>query len=94
MCLPIPTHTFLEAVVTGFDLALRIENKIKPRIFDEKRGIAALLIENSGFYFIREPKDRKSSNLQILELLGNKTLFSTGVRGFPISPLSLCCIQI
>jgi len=30
----------------------------------------------------------------ILELLGNKTLFSTGVRGFPISPLSLCCIQI
>jgi len=32
--------------------------------------------------------------IEPLELLGNKTLFSTGVRGFPISPLSLCCIQI
>jgi len=35
---------------------LRIENKIKPGIFDEKRGIAALLIKNSGFYFVRDPK--------------------------------------
>jgi len=34
---------------------LRIENKIKPGIFDEKRGIAALLIKNSGFYFVRDP---------------------------------------
>gem|GEM_PF-2524227 len=29
-----------------------IENKVKPRVFDEKRGIAALLIKNSGFYFV------------------------------------------
>gem|GEM_PF-4419533 len=35
---------------------LRIDNKIKPGIFDEKRGIAALLIKNSGFYFVRNPK--------------------------------------
>jgi len=35
---------------------LRIENKIKPRIFDEKRGIAALLIKNSGFYFVHDPR--------------------------------------
>jgi len=35
-------------------MILRDENKIKPRIFDEKRGIAALLIKNSGFYFIRD----------------------------------------
>ena len=35
---------------------LRIENKIKPGIFDEKGGIAALLIKNSGFYFVRDPK--------------------------------------
>jgi len=35
---------------------LRIENRIKPRIFDEKRGVAALLIKNSGFYFVRDPK--------------------------------------
>jgi len=27
---------------------------IKPRIFDEKRGIAALLIKNPGFYFVRD----------------------------------------
>jgi len=36
--------------------SLRIENEIKPGIFDEKRGIAALLIKNSGFYFVRDPK--------------------------------------
>ena len=29
--------------------------KIKPGIFDEKRGTAALLIKNSGFYFVRAP---------------------------------------
>jgi len=28
--------------------------KIKPEIFDEKRGIAALLIKNFGFYFVRD----------------------------------------
>jgi len=33
-----------------------IENEIKPGIFDEKRGIAALLIKNSGFYFVRDPR--------------------------------------
>jgi len=27
--------------------------KIKPGIFEEKRGIAALLFKNSGFYFVR-----------------------------------------
>jgi len=37
-----------------FYCLLRIENKIKPGIFDEKRGIAALLIKNSGFYFVRD----------------------------------------
>jgi len=31
--------------------------KIKPEIFDEKRGIAALLIKNFGFYFVRDPLD-------------------------------------
>jgi len=35
---------------------LRIENEIGPRIFDEKYGNAALLIKNSGSYFIRDPK--------------------------------------
>jgi|GEM_PF-6667211 len=35
---------------------LRIENKTKPGIFDEKRGTAALLIKNSGFCFVRDPK--------------------------------------
>jgi len=35
---------------------LRITYEIKPGIFDEKRGIAALLIKNSGFYFIFDPK--------------------------------------
>jgi len=25
-------------------------------MFDEKRGIAALLIKHSGFYFVRNPK--------------------------------------
>jgi len=34
---------------------LRSENKIKPGMFDEKRGIAALLIKHSGFYFVRDP---------------------------------------
>ena len=35
--------------------ALRITYEIKPGIFDEKRGNAALLIKNSGFYFIFNP---------------------------------------
>jgi len=34
---------------------LRVTYEIKPGIFDEKRGIAALLIKNSGFYFIFNP---------------------------------------
>jgi len=34
---------------------LGIENEISPRIFDEKRGNAALLIKNSGAYFVRDP---------------------------------------
>jgi len=37
-------------------LWLRITYEVKPGIFDEKRGIAALLIKNSGFYFIFNPK--------------------------------------
>jgi len=37
-------------------LKLKITYEIKPRIFDEKRGNAALLIKNSGFYFIFDPK--------------------------------------
>ena len=39
---------------------LRITYEIKPGIFDEKRGIAALLIKNSGFYFIFDPKAHNS----------------------------------
>jgi len=35
--------------------SLRITYEIKPEIFDEKRGNAALLIKNSGFYFIFNP---------------------------------------
>jgi|GEM_PF-2391459 len=42
--------------VEKFKDCLRIENKIKPGIFDEKRGITALLINNSGFYFVHDPK--------------------------------------
>jgi len=34
---------------------LRIPYEIKPEIFDEKRGIAALLIKNFGFYFLASP---------------------------------------
>jgi len=34
---------------------LRIENKINPRIFDEKRGNAPLLIKNSGVYDVCDP---------------------------------------
>jgi len=30
---------------------------MKPGIFNEKRGIAALLIKNSGFHFVRDPQD-------------------------------------
>jgi len=36
-------------------LMVRITYEIKPGIFDEKRGNAALLIKNSGFYFIFIP---------------------------------------
>jgi len=36
-------------------ILLRITYEIKPGIFDEKRGNAALLIKNSGFYFIFNP---------------------------------------
>jgi len=36
-------------------LEAKQENKIKPGIFDEKRGSAALLIKNSGFYFVCDP---------------------------------------
>jgi|GEM_PF-2250656 len=35
---------------------LRSENKINPGIFDEKRGITALLIKNSGVYFVHHPE--------------------------------------
>jgi len=46
----------LKIVICDLCFAIhRIENKIKPGIFDEKRGIAALLIKNSGFYFVRNP---------------------------------------
>jgi len=33
---------------------IRLASKIKPGMFDEKRGNAALLIKHSGFYFVRE----------------------------------------
>jgi len=38
--------------ILDFAYALRITYEIKPGIFDEKRGNAALLIKNSRFYFI------------------------------------------
>jgi len=41
----------------------RITYEIKPEIFDEKRGNAALLIKNFGFYFIfnlQEPASYRS----------------------------------
>jgi len=41
--------------IVFFRNLLRSENKIKPGIFDEKRGSAALLIKNSGFYFVSNP---------------------------------------
>jgi len=34
----------------GTAIPLSLGLRIKPGIFDEKRGIAALLIKNSGFY--------------------------------------------
>jgi len=40
-----------------------ITYEIKPGIFDEKRGIAALLIKNSGFYFIFNPRRVLKGNL-------------------------------
>jgi len=50
----------LSGVLELNERALRIENKIKPGIFDEKRGNAALLIKNSGFYFVRDPNHLKN----------------------------------
>jgi len=37
-------------------LSPRLTHEIKPGIVDEQRGSAALLINNSGFYFIFNPK--------------------------------------
>jgi|GEM_PF-1258712 len=56
-----PTHpkiiTFTPLLICfGTCKKVRITYEIKPGIFDEKRGNAALLIKNSGFYFIFEPK--------------------------------------
>ena len=34
---------------------LKVTYEIKPGIFEEKRGNAALLFKNSGFYFIFDP---------------------------------------
>jgi len=34
--------------------SLRTENEIRPGMFDEKRGNAALLIKHSGSYFVRD----------------------------------------
>jgi len=53
-------------------LLLRITYEIKPGIFDEKRGNAALLIENSGFYFIFDPKERESNKQYLRQF--SKTL--------------------
>jgi len=49
----------------------RITYKIKPEIFDEKRGSAALLIKNSGFYFIflEHPKRAKMFAQKCVSLL-------------------------
>jgi len=56
-----PTHpkiiTFTPLLICfGTCKKVRITYEIKPGIFDEKRGNAALLIKNSGFYFIFNPK--------------------------------------
>jgi len=47
-----------EQFINRYIFPLRITYEIKPGIFDEKRGNAALLIKNSGFYFIFDPKYR------------------------------------
>jgi|GEM_PF-2400537 len=39
---------------------LRITHEIKPKFFDEKRGIIALLIKKSGFYSIFNPKSSRT----------------------------------
>jgi len=36
---------------------------MKPGIFDEKRGIAALLIKNSGFHFVVIPRGKRENKL-------------------------------
>jgi|GEM_PF-252141 len=51
-------------------MSLRITYEIKPGIFDEKRDNAALLIKNSGFYFVRDPYELYCENRGIL-FLGN-----------------------
>jgi len=42
-------------IINQLIIFLRITYEIKPEIFDEKRGNAALLIKNSGFYLIFNP---------------------------------------
>jgi len=44
----------------------------KPEIFDEKRGNAALLIKNFGFYFIFNPME-STDGLQRLRIQGLQT---------------------
>ena len=39
---------------------------MKPGIFDEKRGNAALLIKNSGFHFVRDPYIVSGERLMII----------------------------
>jgi len=52
-----------EQQINTFLIFLRITYEIKPRIFDGKRGIAALPIKNSGFSLIREPEqENKEAN--------------------------------
>jgi len=54
-------HSILAIILKPLVL-LGITYEIKPGIFDEKRGIAALLIKNSGFYFIFNPCDSRTQD--------------------------------
>jgi len=65
------------ATVAGVkaDQKLRIENKIKPGIFDEKRDNAALLIKNSGFYFVRDPKKVRKELRKMAKVLSKWNRF-------------------
>ena len=76
---PVNISEYIEAKkkMSRNELQLRITYEIKPGIFDEKRGNAALLIKNSGFYFIswRTPSSRRSQHRNKCQKQMSKTIF-------------------